>query len=185
MNILAIILLYIGINIDTFIALLFTMKSYSFRTIITAFVASDVILWLIGVIIGKTIVYLFPDWLTGLFGFVLLYLAFRRDGQQVTTQHSGLMTILLLCLSLGGDNLVVYIPWAGKMGINTIVFITVIFILCSVIATYLLRVVANIKPIAFFLEKYGTYCTRLVYFCAGLNIIYSNHVISHLVNLIR
>lgn len=186
MDILGIVLLYVGINIDTFITLLFVRGKYTLRTILAGFVISDVLLWVIGVLLGKTLTILFPDWITGLFGFVLLYLAVRRDRQEVSTdgQKTGLMTVLMLCLSLGGDNLAVYIPWSSKMGIGMLALVTVIFIVCSVVATYLVNVIAKFKPFAHFLERYGNYCTRLIYLVAGIRILYSSRVINHLLMLV-
>ena len=101
MSMLAIIMVYVGINIDTFIALLFVIRRYRILTPMVGFILAEMVLWIIGVVLGKTITTIFPDWITGLMGFVLLYLAFRSDDQEVQEAKNGIFKIFFLCLSLG------------------------------------------------------------------------------------
>lgn len=183
MSMLAIIMVYVGINIDTFIALLLVIRRYSIFTPMIGFIWAEMVLWIIGVVLGKTITTIFPDWLTGLMGFVLLYLSLRADNQEVEGARNGVFKIFLLCLSLGGDNLAIYIPWAGPLHLSVILQITVVFLVSSVIAIYLIKLISNLRPLTFVLEKYGSYCTRIIYFCAGLYIIFNSQVLEHLAAL--
>lgn len=183
MSVLAIILIFIGINIDTFIALLFAARRYQLVASLVGLTAAELVLWLSGVALGKTITTVFPDWITGFMGIVLIYLALRPDDQQVQQKKTGAMAIFLLCLSLGGDNLAVYIPWAGRLTVSQIALVTVLFTICSLITVLVVRLVARFKPIAFVLERYGNYCTNLVYLGAGIYIIWSSHLIGHLLAL--
>ena len=88
-----------------------------------------------------------------------------------------------MCLSLGGDNLAVLIPLAGTMNFLIIILVTIVFTLCSVLTIIVARWVAKIKPLTFFLEKYGGYCTKLVYIFAGIYIILNSQVIQHILIL--
>jgi cadmium resistance protein CadD (predicted permease) len=184
MSMLAIIMVYVGINIDTFIALLFVIRRYRILTPMVGFILAETVLWIIGVVLGKTITTIFPDWITGLMGFVLLYLAFRSDDQEVQEAKNGIFKIFFLCLSLGGDNLAIYIPWAGPLHMSAILLITAVFLVSSVIAIYLIKLISNLRPLTFVLEKYGSYCTRIIYFCAGLYIIFNSRVLEHIVALL-
>lgn len=184
MSILAIIMIYIGINIDTFIALLFIMRRYSLLVPMIGFVSAELLLWFVGVGLGKTITTVFPDWITGFMGFVLLYLALRSDDQEMTAKKTGVLAIFLLCLSLGGDNLAVYIPWAGQLNLSAILLVTLVFMICSVLTVLVVKAFSRVKPVAYFLEKYGRYCTKVVYFGAGLYIILISRVIQHLLALL-
>lgn len=185
MSILAIIMIYIGINIDTFIALLFVMRRYNLFAPMVGLTSAELILWLAGVGLGKTLTTVFPDWITGFMGFVLLYLALRSDDQEeIKEKKAGTLAIFLLCLSLGGDNLAVLIPLAGTMKLSTILLVTLVFAICSLVTVLIVKWVAKFKPVAVLLEKYGSYCTKLVYLFAGIYIILSSKVIQHLFALL-
>ena len=75
MNLLAVIMIFIGLNIDTFIALLFVLRNYNYRLPIITFVTATITLWILGVVLGKGLAALFPDWITGFMGIVLIFLA--------------------------------------------------------------------------------------------------------------
>lgn len=184
MSILAVIMVYVGINIDTFIALLFIIRRYNILTPMLGFIMAEMVLWIMGILLGKTITIIFPDWITGLMGFVLLYLAFRSDSQEVQTAKNGVLKTFLLCLSLGGDNLAIYIPWTGSLHLPNILLITVVFLVSSVIAIYLIKLISNLRPLTFILEKYGRYCTRIIYLCAGFYIIFNSQVLEHIAALL-
>ncbi|MCC4440790.1 cadmium resistance transporter [Limosilactobacillus reuteri] len=184
MNVLAIIMIYIGINIDTFIALMFVIHRYNLYSILTGFVSAELFLWLIGILLGKTITTIFPDWITGFMGFLLLYLGVHSKNQEeMKEKNTEITEVFLLCLSLGGDNLAVLIPLAGTMNFLIIILVTIVFTLCSVLTIIVARWVAKIKPLTFFLEKYGGYCTKLVYIFAGIYIILNSQVIQHILIL--
>lgn len=178
------IMIFIGINIDTFVALLFVMRRYSLVAPILGLTLAELFLWLVGVALGKTITTVFPDWITGLMGFVLLYLAFRADDEAVQEKKTGALAIFLLCLSLGGDNLAVLIPLASQLSLPRIALVTLVFTVCSIITVFVVKLIARFKPIAVLLEKYGSYCTRIIYFCAGIYIIVASRLITHLLALL-
>lgn len=115
MNLLAVIMIFIGLNIDTFIALLFVLRNYNYRLPIITFVTATITLWILGVVLGKGLAALFPDWITGFMGIVLIFLAvFGQNDDDNENINTGFISLFLFCLSLGGDNLAVYIPWGGK-----------------------------------------------------------------------
>lgn len=184
MNILSTILIFAGVNIDTFIALLFLLKWCSLKKAIAGLALANILLWLAGAVLGKVIAFVFPDWIVGLMGFILIGMAFRRSGDETKTKETTFWEIFLLCLSLGGDNLTVFIPWAVKLQSADIALITLIFALCSAVMVVIGKLTIKLKPVAFLLEKYGQYATRLVYLGAGIYIILSSRVIQHLIRLI-
>ncbi|WP_253202420.1 hypothetical protein [Limosilactobacillus reuteri] len=83
MSLVAILLIFVGLNIDTFIALLFLLRNYNYRLPIIGFGVATLILWIFGVILGKGLAFLFPDWITGFMGIVLIFIAlFEQDDEK-------------------------------------------------------------------------------------------------------
>lgn len=183
MSIFSIIMIFIGINIDTFIALLFILKECPVPRAIVGVTLANVLLWLVGVLISKTIAYVFPDWIVGIMGFILIFLALRPAGDQVTKKETGIMAVFLLCLGLGGDNLAVFIPWAIALHSSMVLLVTLIFAIGSVLMVLVGKATIKLKPIAYLLEKYGGYGTKLVYIGAGVYITLSSRIIEHLLAL--
>ena len=180
MNLLTILIIFVTLNIDTFIALLFILRNYQYRLPIIAFGTTTIILWILGVILGKSLAFIFPNWVTGFMGIILIFLAVfsQEDGKRkVNTSFSSLF---LFCLSLGGDNLAVYIPWAVSLTVPEIIYITLIFTSCSVLLILLGKGITSAGLIAKLLEKYGNYGSKIVYILAGLYIIWNSHLISHI-----
>ena len=183
MSLIAILLIFVGLNIDTFIALLFLLRNYNYRLPILGFGTATLILWILGVVLGKGLAFLFPDWITGFMGIVLIFIAlFEQDDEKKTT-NAGFFSLFLFCLSLGGDNLAVYIPWVVSLSWSQIVYVGVIFEICSVLLILLGKLFVSIKPVARLLEKYGNYGSKIIYVLAGLYIIWNSHLISHLIRI--
>ena len=183
MSLIAILLIFVGLNIDTFIALLFLLRNYNYRLPILGFGAATFILWILGVALGKGLAFLFPDWITGFMGIVLIFIAlFEQDDEKKTT-NTGFFSLLLFCLSLGGDNLAVYIPWVVNISWSQIIYVGIIFEICSVLLILLGKLFISVKPVAYLLEKYGNYGSKIVYILAGLYIIWNSHLISHLIRI--
>ncbi|CUR39226.1 cadmium resistance transporter [Limosilactobacillus reuteri] len=183
MSLIAILLIFVGLNIDTFIALLFLLRNYNYRLPILGFGAATFILWILGVALGKGLAFLFPDWITGFMGIVLIFIAlFEQDDEKKTT-NTGFFSLLLFCLSLGGDNLAVYIPWVVNLSWSQIIYVGIIFEICSVLLILLGKLFISVKPVAYLLEKYGNYGSKIVYILAGLYIIWNSHLISHLIRI--
>ena len=181
MNLLAVIMIFIGLNIDTFIALLFVLRNYNYRLPISTVVTATITLWILGVVLGKGLAALFPDWITGFMGIVLIFLAvFGQNDDDNENINTGFISLFLFCLSLGGDNLAVYIPWAVNLSWLEILQIGIIFTICSVILILLGKAIISFGPIAGLLEKYGNYGSKIVYVLAGLYIIWNSHLINHL-----
>lgn len=181
MSLYAILLIFIGLNIDTFITLLFILRNYNYRIPIIGFAAATLILWVMGVVLGKGLAFLFPDWITGFMGIVLIFIAiFEGDDDQKATTSTGFFSILMFCLSLGGDNLAVYIPWVVNLTWGEIIYVGIVFEICSVILVLLGKLFISVKRVAYLLEKYGSYGSKLVYVIAGLYIIWESHLIDHL-----
>ncbi|MBD5091032.1 MAG: permease [Lactobacillus sp.] len=183
MSLIAILLIFVGLNIDTFIALLFLLRNYNYGLPILGFGAATLILWVLGVVLGKGLAFLFPDWTTGFMGIVLIFTAlFEQDDEKKTT-NTGFFSLLLFCLSLGGDNLAVYIPWMVHLSWGQIIYVGVIFEICSALLILLGKLFVSVKPVAYLLEKYGNYGSKIVYVLVGLYIIWNSHLISHLIRI--
>lgn len=183
MNVLSIILIFIGINIDTFIALLFIIPRTNFLNAVTGFTFANLLLWLLGFVFSKTITMLFPEWITGLMGIVLIALVFKKEGSpQTAVVGSG--KIFLLCLSLGGDNLAFFIPWAVDMSVVKGFMVAGIFVICTVVTTVIGLLITRNKIVTQFFERYASYGTKLVYLCAGIYVVLSSNLLPHLFALI-
>ena len=183
MSLIAILLIFVGLNIDTFIALLFLLRNYNYRLPILGFGAATFILWILGVALGKGLAFLFPDWITGFMGIVLIFIALFEQDEEKKTTNTGFFSLLLFCLSLGGDNLAVYIPWVVNLSWSQIIYVGIIFEICSVLLILLGKLFISVKPVAYLLEKYGNYGSKIVYILAGLYIIWNSHLISHLIRI--
>lgn len=183
MSLFGIFLVFIGLNIDTFIALLFILPNYNYRLPIVGFSAATLVLWILGVLFGKTLALLFPDWITGLMGIVLIVMALVNQDDSTATVNTSFTSIFLFCLSLGGDNLAVYIPWAVDLSWIEIGYIGLIFELCAVLLVIVGKLFVSARPVAYLLEKYGSYGSKLIYIVAGLYIIWDSHLIPHLLAL--
>lgn len=186
LNMLLLVILFIGINTDTLIALLFIINQCKLTTALYSVVLSDITLWVAGIIIGKTFTIVFPTWITGFMGFLLLWMVIRPQATTTTKQlnQPGFASIFLLCISLGGDNLAVYIPWVTNLNIQSIMIITLVFICCSIAMTLIAKSIILVKPLIYLLKRYSGYCTKLVYLFSGIRIIYNSHVIRHLIAII-
>lgn len=184
MSLLAIVMVFIGLNIDTFIALLFVLRNYNYRLPIAGFSVATLFLWGLGVVLGKTLALLFPDWITGVMGIVLIFLAVFGGEDDQGTVKTSFSSIFLFCLSLGGDNLAVYIPWAVNLTWLEIIYIGIIFEIGAVLLILLGKLIVNARPISYLLERYGKYGSKLVYVLAGLYIIWDSKLLSHLFALL-
>lgn len=111
-----------------------------------------------------------------------LYSAFWTGWRKKTTNTS-FLSLLLFCLSLGGDNLAVYIPLVVNLSWSQIIYVGIIFEICSVLLILLGKQFVLIKPVAYLLEKYGNFGSKIVYVLAGLYIIWNSHLINHLIRI--
>jgi cadmium resistance protein CadD (predicted permease) len=183
MSLFTVVMVFIGLNIDTFIALLFVLRNYNYRLPIAGFGAATLFLWGLGVLLGKTLALLFPDWITGLMGIVLILLAVFDSGDEQGTVKTSFSSIFLFCLSLGGDNLAVYIPWVVDLSWTEILYIGIVFEVGAVLLILLGKLFVNSRPVAYLLERYGKYGSKLVYVFAGLYIIWDSKLLPHLIAL--
>lgn len=183
MSLFGIFLIFVGLNIDTFIALLFILPNYHYRLPIVGFSAATLVLWIVGVLFGKTLALFFPDWITGLMGIVLIIMALINQDDNTTAVNTSFTSIFLFCLSLGGDNLAVYIPWAVNLSWPEIIYIGLVFELCAVLLIIIGKLLVSARPVAYLLEKYGNYGSKFVYIVAGLYIIWDSHLVPHLLAL--
>lgn len=175
-----IIITFIGLNIDTFIALLFLINKHSTKSIIAGYSLANLTLWILGVLISKSIAVFFPDWITGFMGIILIILAFKPYKESKLESFSDLREIFTLCLSLGGDNLSVYIPMAVKMKFMEILFIAIVFTILTFFAVLLGKWVLKINILTDVIENYGGYGTKLVYIIAGIYIVIKSKLLLHL-----
>lgn len=171
---------FIGLNIDTFIALLSLINKHSDKSIILGYSLANLTLWILGVLISKSIAVFFPDWITGFMGIILIILAFRPYKENKIESFSDLREIFTLCFSLGGDNLSVYIPMAVKMQFMEILFISLVFIVFTFLTVLLGKLVLKINILTDIIENYGGYSTKLVYIIAGIYIVVKSKLLLHL-----
>lgn len=69
------------------------------------------------------------------------------------TTNTSFLSLLLFCLSLGGDNLAVYIPLVVNLSWSQIIYVGIIFEICSVLLILLGKQFVLIKPVAYLLEN--------------------------------
>lgn len=171
---------FIGLNIDTFIALLFLINKHSDKSIILGYSLANLTLWILGVLISKSIAAFFPDWITGFMGIILIILAFRPYKENKIEYFSDLREIFTLCFSLGVDNLSVYIPMAVKMQFMEILFISLLLIVFTFLIVLLGKLVLKINILTNIIENYGGYSIKLVYIIAGIYIVVKSKLLLHL-----
>lgn len=183
MSFFAVLIIFLGLNIDTFIALLFVLRNYNYRLPVIGFGTATIVLWALGVLLGKSLAFLFPDWITGFMGIVLIFLAIFNQNDEEEAVNTNFFSLFMFCLSLGGDNLAVYIPWVVNLTWYQIIYIGVVFEICSILLILFGKLIVSSRPVAYLLEKYGNYGSKLVYILAGIYIVWSSHLITHLLGL--
>ncbi|HJA73973.1 MAG TPA: hypothetical protein H9783_07055 [Candidatus Limosilactobacillus faecipullorum] len=182
---LAILSVFVGVNLDTFIFLLLTLDQTKWVTSLIEVVLANETLWLAGAILGITLIDLLPNWMTGFLGIWLLILAICSTSttQPIKKNHRGQM--FLACLALGGDNLAFFVPWAGVMKINQIELVTVVFGLMSILMVGLIIIIRRLPLFAKVVEQLAVKGTRWGYGIAGLYVIWMSGFASHLWSLIN
>lgn len=88
---LAILSVFVGVNLDTFIFLLLTLDQTKWVTSLIEVVLANETLWLAGAILGITLIDLLPNWMTGFLGIWLLILAICSTSttQPIKKNHRG------------------------------------------------------------------------------------------------
>ncbi|QLL69162.1 cadmium resistance transporter [Lactobacillus sp. 3B(2020)] len=184
MNPLSILMVFISVNIDTFVFLLPLLPKARVRDAMIGLSVANLLLWSGGALLGKTLTQLFPDWITGILGIVLIYLAFK-DEENINKVNANFYQIFLTCLSLGGDNLALYIPWASHMSITVMLEVSIIFILASVIMVWIGKTILGLKKVTNLIENYVNYGTKTVYLLAGCYVIWTSGLWAKLLSLFK
>lgn len=185
----SIMLIFISINLDTMLVMALVLKTSNYLSAIWGFGLSTLVLWALGVFLGKGIDYLFPNWITGLMGIVLILMAlFSKNDEANNTigkQSQNFQKLFWLCLSMGGDNLAFYIPWAADLRWSAIIEVGIVFVLMAIIVILLEKwLIHKCQPLNRLLEKCSPWISRVVYLIAGIYVIYTNHLFKHLWELI-
>ncbi|MCM0599432.1 cadmium resistance transporter [Periweissella fabalis] len=188
MNITLLTLLFIAVNLDFFVILLFLLKKYSFRSTLIGYGIGMLLLWFIAAIISQTLHDLLPAWTLGILGLIPIYMAIKSSEEEATeTSHkSAILGVIMVYLgTCGADNLAIYVPVLSNLSIlETIIgafYITILMILSTILA----QKIDNLPVIGLAIEKYGEIATRLIYVIIGVSVIWESNLISHLFQLMH
>lgn len=166
MTLFTILTVFLATNLDTLVFLLLLLPKTRFIDAVWGLIWANELLWGVGSTIGKTLVTFFPKWITGILGLILIALAFKKE-EPTQLGTISRKKIFFTCLSLGGDNLALFIPWASQMPENALFKVAVVFAMASLTLVWLGQQFIHLRWTAQFFERYVNYGTKAVYLIAG------------------
>ncbi|USS90530.1 cadmium resistance transporter [Fructilactobacillus carniphilus] len=182
-------LTFIAVNLDFFVLLLFFLKRFSLRAVLTGYWLGMLSLLVLSYVLGQTLEHWLPEWLLGGLGFLPIYLAIRGDEDEDAEpeqRHSAVITVLLTYLTVcAGCNLSVFIPVLLGQSLvaflETVAYLTVLTVLVIVF----LKRISQLAVVNQILERYGDRLMRFSYLVIGLYVLFDSGFITHIMGLIK
>lgn len=130
-------------------------------------------------------------WALGLLGLVPIALGIRmivgpeaEEGSEgVAASRSLLITVTLLTIASGGDNLGLYIPWFATLETGAMTVVLLVFFICCVLFWSMAGLLANQKHIKLLLTRFSRLLVPLVYLVLGATILFESGTIEKFVSL--
>lgn len=98
---------------------------------------------------------------------------------------SFILSVAVIMLAAGGDNLGVYIPYFTTLNTLELVVTIIIYYLLAAVLLYLCRRIAAVKGISETVEKYERIIVPIVFVALGIMIMYENGTFSLILNWIN
>ena len=190
LNIPLITMLFIGVNLDFFIILLFLMNRFSFKKTFFGYELGMLIIFIISALAGQTIQVLMPSWLIGVLGLIPIFMGIKGESdndEDDAPKHStkGLLAVTLVYVSTcGADNIAVYVPVLATLTFVNLLMTAIYFIILTALSLLLANYVRQLPFIQKIFEKWGAPISRLVYILIGMFVMLDTGFIQHLWSLL-
>lgn len=194
MNIALLTLLFISVNIDFFIILLYLLQKYRFKDVLLGYGLGMIVLWVAGALVSQTLHAFLPMWLFGFLGLIPIYLAIKGeaddddDDDEIKTskQKNGTLAVLGIYLgTCGADNFAIYVPVLSTMNWQQLVIGGIYVLILMLISTWLASKFGQLPAVKSFFERFGENTTRIVYAVIGIFVITESNLVPHLWALIH
>lgn len=182
-------MLFIGVNLDFFVILLFLLQKYSYKDNLIGYELGMIIVFSISAFAGQIIQSFIPEWSIGLLGLIPIYMGFKGedDDENNDDQHKsnkGVMAVLLMYLvSCGADNIAVYVPVLATMTVTSILLTVLYFIVLTAISLTLAYFFGQIPIVKNIFERFGEPLSRIIYIFIGIFVMLDTGLFQQILNL--
>lgn len=181
-------MLFIGVNLDFFVILLFLLQKYSFRDTLIGYEVGMMLVFTISAMAGQVIQSFIPGWSIGLLGIIPIYMGIKGESDdndpQRTKSATGIISVLLIYLvSCGADNIAVYVPILATMNIATILMTMIYFIILTAISLTLTYFFGQIPMIKNIFERWGAPLSRIIYILIGIFVMVDTGLVQQFLRL--
>ncbi|MEX0381529.1 cadmium resistance transporter [Leuconostoc sp. MS02] len=181
-------MLFIGVNLDFFVILLFLLQKYRFRDNLIGYELGMLLVFAISAVAGQLIQTVIPTWTIGFLGLLPIYMGIKGeddDDPSKSTSKKGMIAVLLMYLiSCGADNIAVYVPVLATMTTTAILLTTGYFIILTAISLILAYLFGQIPIIKHVFERWGSPISRIIYILIGLFVMFDTGLIQFIFNLL-
>lgn len=182
-------MLFIGVNLDFFVILLFLLQKYSYKDNLIGYELGMIIVFSISAFAGQIIQSFIPEWSIGLLGLIPIYMGFKGEDDDGNNddQHKsnkGVMAVLLMYLvSCGADNIAVYVPVLATMTVTSILLTVLYFIILTAISLTLAYFFGQIPIVKNIFERFGEPLSRIIYIFIGIFVMLDTGLFQQILNL--
>ncbi|WP_010652183.1 CadD family cadmium resistance transporter [Oceanobacillus massiliensis] len=139
---------------------------------------------------------LIPQHWIGLLGLVPIFIGLKvlfekeddDDQEEIIDTNrftSFILSVAVIMLAAGGDNLGVYIPYFTTLNTFELVVTIIIYYVLAAVLLYLCRRIAAVKGVSETVEKYERIIVPIVFVALGIMIMYENGTFSWILNWIN
>ncbi len=182
-------MLFIGVNLDFFVILLFLLQKYSYKDNLIGYELGMVIVFSISALAGQIIQSFIPEWSIGLLGLIPIYMGIKGEddddkNDEKHQSNKGVIAVLLMYLvSCGADNIAVYVPVLATMPVTSIVLTVIYFIFLTAVSLTLAYFFGQIPIIKNIFERFGEPLSRIIYIFIGIFVMIDTGLFQQIMNL--
>lgn len=182
-------MLFIGVNLDFFVILLFLLQKYSYKDNLIGYELGMVIVFSISALAGQIIQSFIPEWSIGLLGLIPIYMGIKGEddddnNNEKHQSNKGVIAVLLMYLvSCGADNIAVYVPVLATMPVTSIVLTVIYFIFLTAVFLTLAYFFGQIPIIKNIFERFGEPLSRIIYIFIGIFVMIDTGLFQQIMNL--
>ncbi|GMA69978.1 membrane protein [Leuconostoc litchii] len=180
-------MLFIGVNLDFFVILLFLLQKYRFKETLIGYEVGMLLIFTMSAIIGQLIQTITPTWAIGFLGLIPIYMGIKGENDNEESAQNktkkGIIAVLLMYLvSCGADNIAVYVPVLATLSFPSLLFTLVYFVILTFISLTLAYFFGQLKIIKIIFKKWGAPLSRIIYILIGLFVIWDTGLLEHVLN---
>ncbi|MFT8824952.1 MAG: cadmium resistance transporter [Liquorilactobacillus mali] len=180
-------MLFIGVNLDFFVILLFLLQKYNFKDNLFGYALGMLLIFGISALAGQLIQSLIPAWVIGFLGLIPIYMGIKEEDHSSKTNtisKRGITAVLLMYLaSCGADNIAVYVPVLATMALSDIIVTMIYFLFLTAISLTLAYFFGQLPIIKNIFEHWGTQLCRIIYVFIGLFVMLDAGLVKHIITL--